>query len=149
MAAIRRNQTNDKYRRSMAWATGFDAQGKENIPAGERIFNCNFDAFPKLFFLDQKHAYISGLNPDYLYQQNPDLYKELQDITNGRSDDAGPIIREKFGARFVFADANENEDMIVKGLRSGWMESVYEDDEARILKVRDQKGQPESALNHP
>jgi hypothetical protein len=149
VAAIRRNQTNDKYRRSMAWATGFDAQGKENIPAGERIFNCNFDAFPKLFFLDQKHAYISGLNPDYLYQQNPDLYKELQDITNGRSDDAGPIIREKFGARFVFADANENEDMIVKGLRSGWMESVYEDDEARILKVRDQKGQPESALNHP
>jgi hypothetical protein len=102
-----------------------------------------------LFFLDQKHAYISGLNPDYLYQQNPDLYKELQDITNGRSNDAGPIIREKFGARFVFADANENEHMIVKGLRSGWMESVYEDDEARILKVRDQKGQPESALNHP
>ncbi|MGH7783173.1 MAG: hypothetical protein ACREO5_04950, partial [Candidatus Binatia bacterium] len=28
---------------------------------------------------------------------------------------------------------------------SGWMEIVYEDDEARILKIRDQKGQPPSA----
>jgi hypothetical protein len=145
VASIRRNQANDKYRRTMAWATGFDAQGNENIPAGERIFNCNWDDFPKLFFLDQKHAYVSGLDPNYLYSQNPDLYQELQDITNAKVDDAGPIIREKFGARFIFADAEENEDMIAKGLHSGWMELVYEDDEARILKIRDQKGQPASS----
>jgi hypothetical protein len=142
VASIRRNQANDKYRRTMAWATGFDAQGNENIPAGERIFNCNWDAFPKLFFLDQKHAYVSGLDPNYLYSQNPHLYQMLQDVISGKIDDAGPIIRENFGARFVFADAHENEDMIAKGLRSGWMELVYEDDEGRILKIRDQRKQP-------
>lgn len=143
--SIRSNEPNDKYRRTMEWATGLDAQGNENIPAGERIFNCNWDDFPKLFFLDQKHSYVYGLDPNYLYSQNPDLYKELQDITNAKVDDAGPIIREKFGARFIFADAKENDDMIAKGLDSGWMEVVYEDDEARILKIRDQKGQPPSA----
>ena len=142
---IRGNETNDKYRRTMEWATGLDARGNENIPAGERIFNCNWDKFPKLFFLDQKHSYVYGLDPNYLYSQNPDLYKLLQDITNAKTEDAGPIIREKFGARFIFADAKENDDMIAKGLDSGWMEIVYEDDEARILKIRDQKGQSPAA----
>jgi hypothetical protein len=139
---IRGNEAGDKYQRTMEWATGFDAQGNENIPAGERIFNCNWDDFPKLFFFDQKHSYVYGLDPNYLYSQNPDLYKLLQDITNAKTEDAGPIIREKFGARYVFADAKENEDMIAKGLESGWMDIVYEDDEARILKIRDEKGQP-------
>lgn len=142
---IRGNETNDRYRRTMEWATGLDAQGNENIPAGERIFNCNWDDFPKLFFLDQKHSYVYGLDPNYLYSQNPDLYKLLQDITNAKVENAGPIIRERFGARFIFADAKENDDMIAKGLESGWMEIVYEDDEARILKIRDQKGQPPTA----
>jgi hypothetical protein len=124
----------------MQWATGRDAQGNENIPAGERIFNCSWDDFPKLFFYDQKHSYVYGLDPNYLYSENPDLYKQLVDITAGKVDDAAPIIRDKFGARYIFADAKENEDMIAKLLESGWVETVYEDEEARLLKIRDQKG---------
>src|SRR4029453_8723312 len=58
------NDADDRYRRAMAWATGLDATGKENIPAGERIFNCNWDDFPKLFFLDTKHRYVYGLDPN-------------------------------------------------------------------------------------
>jgi hypothetical protein len=77
-----------------------------------------------------------------LYSQNPDLYKLLLDITNGKTSDAGPVIREKFGANFIFADAKENDDMIAKALESGWVETVYEDDEARILKIREVKGEP-------
>jgi hypothetical protein len=89
-AQIAGNDTDDRYRRAMAWATGTDANGKENIPAGERIFNCNWDDFPKLFFLDTKHTYVYGLDPNYLYSKNPDLYVLLQDITNGKVADAAP-----------------------------------------------------------
>ncbi|HSU24856.1 MAG TPA: hypothetical protein VLI65_02635 [Pyrinomonadaceae bacterium] len=141
---IASNEANNRYQRAMAWATGVDPQGHENIPAGERIFNCNWDDFPKLFFFDQKHSYVYGLDPNYLYSENPELYKQLIDITGGKVDDAGPVIREKFGSRFVFADAKENEDMIAKLLDSGWAEVAYEDDEARIVKIRDQKGEPPS-----
>ncbi|MCC6330253.1 MAG: hypothetical protein IT174_17225, partial [Acidobacteria bacterium] len=102
----------------------------------------NWDDFPKLFFYDTKHSYVYGLDPNYLYSQNPDLYRLLTDITAGKIDDAGPIIRERFGAQYVFADAKENEDMIAKLLESGWADMVYEDDEARILKIRDAKGEP-------
>jgi hypothetical protein len=135
------NDTDGRYRRAMEWATGVDASGRENIPAGERIFNCNWDDFPKLFFLDTKHRYVYGLDPNYLYSENPELYKLLQDITNGKVDDAAPLIRDRFGSRYIFADAKENEDMYAKLLDSGWVDMVYEDDEARILRIRDVKGE--------
>jgi len=142
LGTLASNEANDRYQRSMEWAQGVDATGKENIPAGEIIFNTNWDDFPKLFFFNTKHRYVYGLDPNYLFSQNPELYTQLLDITSGKTDDAGPIIREKFGANYVFADSKENDDMIAKLLESGWAEMVYEDDEARILKIRSVKGAP-------
>lgn len=142
LGTISGNESNDRYRRSMEWAQGVDANGKENIPAGEIIFNTNWDDFPKLFFFNTKHRYVYGLDPNYLFSENPELYTQLLDITGGKTDDAGPIIREKFGANYVFADSKENDDMIAKLLESGWAEMVYEDSEARILKIRAEKGEP-------
>lgn len=142
VSTIAGNEANDKYERAMAWATGVDADGSENIPAGERIFNTNWDDFPKLFFYNTKHTYVYGLDPNYLFSENPELYKLLQDITNAKTEDAGPVIRERFAANYIFADAKENEEMIGEALESGWVDMVYEDDEARILKIREQKGEP-------
>jgi len=136
------NEANDRYQRAMEWATGVDASGKENIPKGERIFNANWDDFPKLFFFDTKHSYVYGLDPNYLYSQNPDLYKLLLDITSGKIDDPAPLIRERFGANYVFVDAKENEDLVAKLLDSGWAEMAYEDEEARLIKIRAEKGEP-------
>jgi hypothetical protein len=135
IATLQGNEVNDKYKRATDWA-------KENIPEGERIFNCNWDDFPKLFFYDTKHNYVYGLDPNYLYTENPELSKLIPDITSGKIEEAAPIIRDKFGARFIFTDAKENEDMVAKCLESGWCEMVYEDDEAMFLKIRDAKGEP-------
>ncbi len=132
---IRNNEPNEKYERAAAWMN-------ENIPAGERIFNCNWDDFPKLFFYDTKHNYVYGLDPNYLYSKNPEIYKSIMDITAGKIDDPAPVIKEKMGARYVFSDAKENVDFVAKCLQSGWCEMAYEDDEARILKIRDTKGEP-------
>lgn len=141
LSDIRGNEDNDRYKNAMTWAI-------DNIPEGEMIFNCNWDDFPKMFFYDRKHTYVYGLDPNYLYSQNPELYKTLTDITSGKIDEAAPLIREKFGARFIMSDARENEDMIAKLLESGWAEIVYEDNEARFLKIRDVKGNPpEEALD--
>lgn len=137
---IKTNEPGDKYKRAMQFATGLDETGADNIPKGERIFNCTWDDFPKLFFYDTKHTYVYGLDPNYLYSQNPELYKLLKDLTEGKIDDPAPVIREKFGANYIFADAKENTDMIAKALESGWVETIYEDDEARLLKIRPVKG---------
>lgn len=149
MGTIAGNDSNDRYRRAMEWATGVDENGKENIPAGERIFNASWDDFPKLFFFNQKHSYVYGLDPNYLYSQNPELYKQLTEITSGSQDNAGPMIRENFGANYVFVDAKENEQMIAKLLDSGWGEIIYEDDEARLLRIRVQKGESPADTDAP
>ena len=140
---IRENEDNDRYTRAMEWA-------RQNIPAGERIFNCNWDDFPKLFFLDQEHSYVYGLDPNYLYSNDPDLYRSLMDITGNKVDDPGPQIKDKFGSRYVFADAKENTDLVAKLLDTGWGEMAYEDDEARFIRIRDQKGEPpKEDVNQP
>ncbi len=144
---IKANEPGDKYRRAMEFATGLDETGAENIPKGEIIFNCTWDDFPKLFFYNTKHRYVYGLDPNYLYSENPELYTSLKDLTEGKIDDPAPVIREKFGANYIFADAKENVDMIAKALESGWVETIYEDDEARLLKIRDVKGEPPNELN--
>jgi len=142
---IRSNEPDDKYRRAMEWASGLDETGAENIPKGERIFNCTWDDFPKLFFFDTKHTYVYGLDPNYLYSAHPELYTLLKDITEGKTEDPAPLIRDKFGANYIFADAKENIDMIAKALDSGWVETIYEDDEARLFKIRAQKGEAPDA----
>ena len=135
ITSISSNESNTKYQDAMKWLT-------DNVPEGERIFNCNWDDFPKMFFYDTKHAYTYGLDPNYLYSKNPDLYKRLTEITGGKVDDAAPEIRDKFGSKYVFTDAKENTDMVAKLLESGWCDKVFEDDEAIILKIRDKKGEP-------
>jgi len=148
---ITSNEPADKYARAMEWATGLDETGAENIPKGERIFNCTWDDFPKLFFFNTKHTYVYGLDPNYLYSADPDLYKLLKDLTEGKTDDPAPKIRDRFGANYIFADAKENVDMIAKALESGWVETIYEDDEARLLMIRETKGEPpdESSDSEP
>jgi hypothetical protein len=141
ISEIQNNEPNEKYKNAMTWAN-------EEIPEGERIFNCNWDDFPKMFFFDTKHNYVYGLDPNYLYSKNPELYKLIDETTKGKTDNPAPIIREKFGARYVFSDAKENADFIAKCLESGWCETAYEDDEAIFLKIRDQKGDtPKEAAN--
>jgi hypothetical protein len=149
MGTIAANDHNDRYRRSMDWATGITIDGESNIPAGERIFNASWDDFPKLFFHNQRNSYVYGLDPNYLYSKNPELYKLLLQITDGKMDGAGPEIRDKFGANYVFADAKENELMVTKLIDSGWADIVYEDDEARILKIRAEKGEPVEIKDEP
>jgi hypothetical protein len=135
ITSIRNNEKADKYRRAMEWV-------KTNIPEGERVFNCDWDDFPKMFFFDQKHIYISGLDPTYLYSKNPDLSRLFEAITTGKHDEGAWIVKEKFGANYIFSDTQNHQDMYAKLMESGWVDKVYEDDEAFILHIREEKGAP-------
>ncbi len=133
---IRSNEPNERYKNAMAWIS-------ENVPEGEIIFNCNWDNFPKMFFYDTKHSYAWGLDPNYLYSQNPELYKLMDQLSNGKIEDPAPVIREKFNSRIIFSEAKDNVDFIANCLQSGWCETAYQDEDAIILKIRDVKGQPD------
>jgi hypothetical protein len=128
---IGQSESHDHYRAGAAWLHA-------NVPPGEIIFNTDWDDFPRLFYYDSSHYYVSGLDPSYLYEKNPDLSRLYEGITLGREEDPAPLIRDKFGARYVFSD-NNHHDFFEHARLSGWFDIVYEDTECTIMYIRDQK----------
>ena len=126
---------NDQYLGGMQWV-------KENVPEGEVIFNTDWDDFPKMFFYAPRHRYASGLDPTYLQDRDRELSDLYGKIGVGDEPDPGPAIRERFGARYVFSD-NQHERFMQNAMSSGWFEQVYKDDDCTILRVLDEKKDPE------
>ncbi|MGH9941915.1 MAG: hypothetical protein ACRD9R_06100, partial [Pyrinomonadaceae bacterium] len=125
-----------------AYAAGAEWM-RRNVPPGEIVFNTDWDDFPKLFYYDPTHAYVSGLDPNYLHDRDRDLSKLYEEITLGRERDPGPLIRERFGARYVFTDNEDvHNDFYDKAMDSGWFEEVYTDEHCTILRIRDERGEP-------
>jgi hypothetical protein len=126
----------DEYTQGIQWM-------RTHIPAGQVVFNTDWDDFPKLFYYDPTHAYVSGLDPTYLYDRDKSLSRLYEDITLGRHKDPGPVIRERFGARYVFTDNEDvHNDFYDAAMDSGWFEEVYTDKDCTVFYIRDRKGAP-------
>jgi hypothetical protein len=126
----------DQYTKGIQWM-------RTHVPAGQIVFNTDWDDFPKLFYYDPTHAYVSGLDPTYLYDRDKSLSRLYEDITLGRHKDPGPVIRDRFGARYVFTDNEDvHNDFYDAAMDSGWFDEVYTDEDCTVLYIRDQKGTP-------
>ena len=132
---IGRSSPHDYYRAGAEWM-------RANIPPGQIVFNTDWDDFPRLYYFDETHYYVSGLDPSYLFDKNPGLSRLYERITLGQERDPGPLIRDRFGARYVFSD-NEHDDFFQHARESGWFDIVYEDTECTIMYIRDQKLEPD------
>ncbi len=131
---IESSKPHDYYRAGAEWM-------RDNVPAAEIVFNTEWDDFPRLFYYDPTHNYVSGLDPTYLFDRDPTLSKLYDRITHGQEEDPGPWIRDRFGARYVFTD-NAHDAFFANAIDSGWFDIVYEDTDCAILRIRDQKGAP-------
>jgi hypothetical protein len=133
---ISESDPRDHYAKGAAWM-------RANIPPGERIFNTDWDDFPRLYYFDPTHFYASGLDPAYLQYKDAALSKLYDDITTGKEEDPGPLIRDRFGSRWIFSDNTSDHDAFFdNALRSGWFDKVYEDGDCSVLHIRDQKSEP-------
>ena len=132
---IAQSEPHDYYRGGAEWM-------RANIEPGQLIFNTDWDDFPRLFYFDPTHTYASGLDPTYLYEKDNERSELYDRITLGKLDDPGPLIRERFGARYVFTD-NSHHDFFDAAQESGWFEIVYEDKQCTVMRIRDQKLEPE------
>jgi hypothetical protein len=133
------SERHEYYSQGAAWM-------RANIPAGQVVFNTDWDDFPRLYYFDPSHYYVSGLDPSYLFDKDPGLSQLYDRITLGREEDPGPLIRDRFGARYVFSD-NTHHDFYEHARSSGWFDIVYEDAQCVIMYIRDEK--IDESLNAP
>ncbi len=131
---IEASEPHDYYRAGAEWM-------RSNVTSAQIVFNTDWDDFPRLFYYDPSHNYVSGLDPSYLLERNPELSKLYERITLGNEEDPGPLIKDRFGARYVFTD-NGHDSFFANAMESGWFDIVYEDTDCTILRIRDQKGEP-------
>jgi hypothetical protein len=137
---IKQSEPHEYYQAGAEWM-------RNNVPAGQLVFNTDWDDFPRLFYFDPSHYYVSGLDPSYLFDKNPDLSGLYDRITLGSEEDPGPLIRDRFGARYVFSD-NTHHDFFEHARASGWFDIVYEDTQCTIMYIRDEKLE-ENPLGEP
>ena len=127
-ADVRSEQDPFAYKGASEWLAA-------NTPPGSMVFNTDWDDFPMLFYYNNQNTYIVGLDPTYLYDRDHDLWKIYASVTLGQEDNPAPIIRDRFGANYVFTD-NEHSDFLDVAESTGDFETVYSDKYTRVLRVR-------------
>ncbi len=116
--------------------SGAGAWLRQNVRPGEIVFHSSWDEFPILFYRDPTAYYISGLDPTFSYEYDGDLWNTIVDITTGKQrEGVYEAIRDTFGARYVFVEANHDAmRRVVES--SGNFIRMYSDDEAAIYYVK-------------
>lgn len=127
-AEIKDEQDPYAYRGASEWIA-------KNTPPGSVIFNTDWDDFPMLFYFNPNNTYIVGLDPTYLYDRDQGLWNLYARITLGEEADPAPLIRERFGAEYVFTD-NWHRDFLDVAAGSGDFETVYKDKYTTVLRIR-------------
>jgi len=107
---------------------------EENTNAGSRVFQTDWDDFPRLFFHNLHNTYLVGLDPTYMQLYDPGLYDLWVDITQGEVANPSQIILNTFGSRYVHTDLNHKDFLQVAGKDPG-LKVVYRDYQAVIFEV--------------
>ena len=119
-----------RYAKVAAWLA-------RNTPAGERIFQTDWDDFPRLFFHNTHNTYLLGLDPTYMQLFDPDLYDQWVEITQGDVRRPSAAIVSLFNTNYVMSDLN-HQDFIDQAEADPAMQLVYRDDEAVVFRIQDE-----------
>ena len=107
---------------------------EHNTPSGARVFQTDWDDFPRLFFYNTNNTYLVGLDPSYMQIADPALYDLWVKITQGRVKNLSEVIPARFGAEYIHTDLNHGGFINAAG-QDGGLKEVYRDQQAIIYQV--------------
>lgn len=125
--SLQQSSPYDLYAGASAWL-------EENTPAGARVFQTDWDDFPRLFFYNTHNTYLIGLDPTYMQLYDKDLYDLWVKITRGEVKQPSHIIATTFGSRYVHTDLDHG-DFLDKAAHDPGLKEVYRDDQAVLFEV--------------
>jgi hypothetical protein len=119
-----------RFAPAIAW---LDSQAK----TGERVYESNWDIFPELFYGSDRVHMVSGLDPTFLYRQNPELSDAYFQLVQGQATStAYHVVHDLAGASFVFVDRKTGAkfDEVIRA--DSRFEQGFSDDVAVVYRVR-------------
>lgn len=127
-ASLEDTKPAERYSQASSWLV-------KNTPNKARIFQTDWDDFPRLFFYNTWNTYLIGLDPTYLQLKDPELFELWVEITRGREKDPSIPIYERFAAEYVMTDLAHDRFIDQANVDAG-MEELYRDEEAIIYRVQ-------------
>jgi hypothetical protein len=128
-SSLQRAKPNQLFQGASAWLV-------ENTPVGARVFQTDWDDFPRLFFYNTHNTYLIGLDPTYMQFYDADLYAVWVDITRGRVEDPSRIVEENFNAEYILSDLTHR-GFLAQAADDLRLQEVYRDAESVIFQVID------------
>lgn len=107
---------------------------KDNATPGSKILHSDWDDFPALFFHNSNNAYMSGLDPTFMYRYDKELYELWVQLTLGEYTGDVPAALTTLDVEYVIIEQN-HVDMYNLINTSSNTELVYTDEEVDIFKV--------------
>jgi len=125
--AIAKSKPYDLYAGASHWL-------EENTQAGARVFQTDWDDFPRLFYYNTHNTYLAGLDPTYMQLYDANLYDLWVLITRGNVENPAKIIASKFGSEYVHTDLKHG-SFIKIAENDPELKEVYRDDQAILYEV--------------
>ena len=109
----------------------------KNVPAGQVIFNADWDDFPFLFYYNPNNYYLTGLDPTFMYKHNQDKYWKYVNISLGKQSVLlNSALKADFNSRYVFLD-QQHQALARNLIFTAGASKAYEDKEALIFRLND------------
>ena len=125
--AINNSKPYDLYADASVWLA-------RNTPPDSRVFQTDWDDFPRLFFYNTHNTYLVGLDPTYMQLYDPKLYDLWVDITQGEVQNPSQIIASRFASQYIHTDLN-HEDFLRVAQEDSGLKEIYRDDQAVVFEV--------------
>jgi hypothetical protein len=110
---------------------------QQHSNSGEIVFHSDWDMFPQLFYWNRDNSYIIGLDPTFLYRQDPARYWLWHDITTGKqTTNVYETIRDQFKATTVIVEISNKRMMRTIQSDPRFIE-IYTDTDYRVFKLQE------------
>ena len=128
-ASLQSSKPYGTYAEASAWLAA-------NTPPGARLFQTDWDDFPRLFYYNTHNTYLIGLDPTYMQIYDADLYRLWVEITEGKIEQPSAAIQKEFGARYVLTDLRHN-SFLERAAADPALVEVYRDGEAVVFQIEE------------
>ena len=125
--SIRKSKPYNLYADASVWL-------EANSAKGDRVFQTDWDDFPRLFYYNTHNTYLVGLDPTYMQLYDQETYDLWVLVTRGEVQQPSQFIANHFHSRYVHSDLKHG-NFIRKAEQDPGLREVYRDDQAVLFEV--------------